>query len=68
MAVKQMEPTVRNAYKSLRSNEFGSFSNDLPLSVENKKFLEFNEVLKGLFVEIDQRSSQLKDLRQKRIL
>ena len=68
IAVKQMEPTVRNAYKSLRSNEFGSFSNDLPLSVENKKFLELNEVLKRLFVEIDQRSSQLEDLRQKRIL
>ncbi|MHA2243379.1 MAG: hypothetical protein ACXADY_00260 [Candidatus Hodarchaeales archaeon] len=66
--LKQMEPIVRNAYKSLRSNELGSAGNDLYLVIENKNFFELNEVLNKLIVEIDQKSSQLENLRQKRIL
>ena len=66
--LKQMEPFVRNAYKSLRSNELGSVGNDLSFVIENKKFFELNEVLNKLIVEIGQRSSQLENLRQKRIL
>lgn len=66
--LKQMEPIVRNAFKSLHSNELGSVGNNLYSVVENKKFFELNEVLTKLFSEIDQRSSQLEDLRQKRIL
>ncbi|MFX1422899.1 MAG: hypothetical protein ACFFB2_11325 [Promethearchaeota archaeon] len=64
----QMESTVRNAYKSLHSNEFGSVGNDLYSIVDNKKFAELNEVLTELFTDINRRSSQLEDLRQKRIL
>ncbi|MFX1504812.1 MAG: hypothetical protein ACFFDC_01745 [Promethearchaeota archaeon] len=64
----QMESTLRNTYKSLHSNELGSVGNDLDSIVKNRKFLELNEVLTELFVEINQRSSQLEDLRQKRIL
>ncbi len=66
--LKQMEPTVRNAHKSLRSNELGSVGNDLSFVIENKKFFELNDVLNKLIVEIGQRSSQLENLRQKRIL
>ena len=66
--LKQMEPTVRNAHKSLRSNELGPVDNDLYSIIGNKKFPELNEVLVKLIIEIEQRSSQLKDLRQKRIL
>jgi uncharacterized coiled-coil protein SlyX len=64
----EMESTLRNTYKSLHSNELGSVGNDLYSIVKNSKFLELNEVLTELFIEIDQRSSQLEDLRQKRIL
>ncbi|MFX0122650.1 MAG: hypothetical protein ACFFAE_03375 [Candidatus Hodarchaeota archaeon] len=64
----QMESTVRNTYKSLHSNELGSISNDLYSIAENKKFSKLNEVLTELFNEISQRSNQLEDLRQKRIL
>jgi hypothetical protein len=64
----QIESTLRNTYKSLHSNELGSVGNDLDSIVKNRKFLKLNEVLTELFVEINQRSSQLEDLRQKRIL
>lgn len=64
----QIESTVRNTYKSLHSNKLGPVGNDLYSIVENKKFLELNEVLTELFTEISQRSRQLEDLRQKRIL
>ncbi|UCE13140.1 MAG: hypothetical protein JSV04_13240 [Candidatus Heimdallarchaeota archaeon] len=66
--LKQMEPIARNTYKSLHSNELGSVGNELSSVIENSKFLELNEVLTKLFIEIDQRSSQLKDLKHKRIL
>ena len=66
--LKQMEPTVRNAHKSLHSNVLGPVDNDLYSVIGNKKFPELNEVLIKLLVEIEQRSSQLEDLRQKRIL
>ena len=66
--LKQMEPTVRNAHKSLRSNELSPVDNDLYSVIDSKKFSELNEVLIKLIVEIEQRSSQLEDLRQKRIL
>lgn len=68
LALKQMEPIVRNSYKSLRSNELGSVDNDLHTVIENKKFSDLDEVMDKLFIEIDKRSSQLEDLRQKRIL
>ncbi|MFX1285227.1 MAG: hypothetical protein ACFFB5_16360 [Promethearchaeota archaeon] len=68
LALKQMEPIARNTYKSLRSNELRSVGNDLHTVVENKKFFELDEVLNKLFIEIGHRSSQLEDLRQKRIL
>ncbi|MFW9905396.1 MAG: hypothetical protein ACFFFH_13730 [Candidatus Thorarchaeota archaeon] len=64
----QMESTIRNTYKSLHSNELGSVGNDLDSIVKNSKFLQLNEVLTELFDEINQRSNQLEDLRQKRIL
>ncbi len=67
-SLTQMESTLRNTYKSLHSNELGSVGNDLYSNVENKKFLELDEVLTELLTEINQRSSQLEDLRQKRIL
>lgn len=63
-----IESTLRNTYKSLHSNELGSVGNDLYSIVENRKFPELNEVLTELIVEINQRSGQLEDLRQKRIL
>ncbi|UCG89825.1 MAG: hypothetical protein JSU57_05030 [Candidatus Heimdallarchaeota archaeon] len=66
LALKEMDPIVRNAYKSLRSSEL--VGNDLHTVVENRKFSELNEVLDKLVVEIKHRSSQLEDLRQKRIL
>ena len=64
----QMESTVRNIYKSLHSSELGSVGDDLYSTVENRKFLELNEVLTELIIEINQRSGQLEDLRQKRII
>ncbi len=66
--LKQMEPTVKNAHKSLRSNVLGPRDNDLYSVIGNNKFPELNEVLIKLLIDIEQRSSQLKDLRQKRIL
>lgn len=67
-SLNQMESTVRNTYKSLHSNELGTVGNDLHSIAKNKKFSELNEVLTELITEISQRSSQLEDLRQKRIL
>lgn len=64
----QMESTLRNTYKSLHSNELGSVGDDLYSNVKNRKFSELNEVLTELIVEINQKSGQLEDLRQKRIL
>ncbi len=66
--LKQMEPTVRNAHKSLRSNELGVVVTDLKTVVENPKFEELNGVLIQLGKEIDDISGKLEDLRQKRIM
>ena len=66
--LKQMEPTVRNAHKSLRSNELGVVVTDLLTIVENPKFEELNDVLIRLGKEIDKISGKLEDLRQKRIM
>jgi hypothetical protein len=63
-----MEPTVRNAHKSLRSNELGVVVTDLLTIVENPKFEELNDVLIRLGKEIDKISGKLEDLRQKRIM
>ena len=68
IALKQMEPTVRNAHKSLRSAELGSVVIDLQSVVENKKFHELDEVLIRLSEEIEAISGKLEDLRQKRII
>jgi hypothetical protein len=64
--LKQMEPTLRNAHKSLRSNELGPVTTDLYSIINNKKFSELNEVLRNLSTEIDK--NKLEDLKQKRIL
>lgn len=64
--LKQMEPTLRNAHKSLRSNELGPVTTDLYSITNNKKFSELNEVLKNLSTEIDK--NKFEDLKQKRIL
>jgi len=66
--LKEMEPTVRNAHKSLRSNELGVVVTDLLTVVENPKFQELNGVLIQLGKEIDNISGKLEDLRQKRIM
>jgi hypothetical protein len=66
--LKQMEPTVRNAHKSLRSNELGVVVTDLLTVVENPKFQEFDTVLIQLVKDIDKISGKLEDLRQKRIM
>ena len=66
--LKQMEPTVRNAHKSLRSNELGTVVKDLLVVVENKKFHELDSILIQLSEEIDSISEKLEDLRQKRIM
>lgn len=66
--LKQMEPTVRNAHKSLRSNELGVVVTDLQEVVENPKFEELNSVLIQLGKEIENISGKLEDLRQKRIM
>jgi hypothetical protein len=63
-----MEPTVRNAHKSLRSNELGTVVKDLLAVVENKKFHELDSILIQLSEEIDSFSEKLEDLRQKRIM
>ncbi|MFX0150666.1 MAG: hypothetical protein ACFFAJ_07810 [Candidatus Hodarchaeota archaeon] len=64
--LKQMEPTLRNAHKSLRSSELGPVTKDLYSMLNNSKFSELNEVLKNLSTEIDK--NKLEDLKQKRIL
>jgi len=64
----QLEPTVRNAHKTLRSNELGTVGSDLLSSIKNQKFFTLNEVLQNIFTEINALSEQFKDLRQKRIM
>ena len=66
--LKHMEPTVRNAHKSLRSNELGTVVTDLVSVVENKKFYDLNKVLVQLSEKIAEDSGKLEDLRQKRIM
>jgi hypothetical protein len=66
--LKQMEPSIRNAYKSLRSSELGSIETDLDEFVNDNRFSKLNEVLKELFSEIETVSTQIEDLKQKRIL
>jgi hypothetical protein len=66
--LKQMEPTVRNAHKSLRSNELGTVVTDLVSVVENRKFLDLNNILVQLSEKIAEDSGKLEDLRQKRIM
>jgi hypothetical protein len=66
--LKQMEPTVRNAHKSLRSNELGTVATDLVSVVENKKFIDLNNILVQLSEKIAEDSGKLEDLRQKRIM
>jgi hypothetical protein len=66
--LKQMEPTVRNAHKSLRSNELGTVVTDLVAVVENSKFHELDRILVELALEIDAQSGKLENLRQKRIM
>lgn len=66
--LKEMEPAFRNAYKTLHSAELGASGADLYSTLERKKFLKFNEVLRKLLSEISKQSEQLEDLRQKRIL
>ena len=66
--LKEMEPTVRNAHKSLRSNELGLVGTDLKTIVENHKFEELNDVLIKLREEIDNMGDKLEDLKQKRIM
>ncbi|MHA2176619.1 MAG: hypothetical protein ACXABI_17470, partial [Candidatus Hodarchaeales archaeon] len=66
--LKQMEPTVRNAHKSLRSNELGTVVTDLVSVVENQKFLDLNNILVQLSEKIAEDSGKLEDLRQKRIM
>ena len=66
--LQHMEPTVRNAHKSLRSNELGTVVKDLLTVVENRKFRELDSVLIQLSEEIDSISEKLEDLRQKRIM
>ena len=68
LILKNMEPTVRNAHKSLRSNELGSVVTDLQSVVENKKFHELDRALVQLSAEIEGISGKLEDLRQKRIM
>lgn len=68
VVLKQMEPTVRNAHKSLHSIELGSVVTDLQSVVENKKFHELDKVLIQLSTEIEGISGKLEDLRQKRIM
>ena len=66
--LKQMEPSIRNAYKSLRSSELGSMEKDLDELVHDNRFSKLNEVLKELFSKIETLSTQIEDLKQKRIL
>jgi hypothetical protein len=66
--LKQIEPSVRNASKALRTDELGSAGTDLLSVIEDSKFFELNEVLIKLVAEIDDYSKQLKLLKQKRIL
>ncbi|MHA2307448.1 MAG: hypothetical protein ACXACU_18870, partial [Candidatus Hodarchaeales archaeon] len=66
--LKQIEPSVRNASKALRTDDLGSAGTDLLSIIEDSKFFELNEVLIKLVSEIDNYSSQLKLLKQKRIL
>jgi hypothetical protein len=61
-----MSLTIKNAHKSLRSNELGPVATDLYSIISNKKFGELDTVLKQLSSDIDK--DKLKDLRQKRIL
>ncbi len=64
--IKELGPKIKNAHKSLRTNELGPVTEDLYSIISNEKFGELNTVLKRLSSEID--TSTLKDLRQKRIL
>ena len=64
--IKEMGFTIKNAHKSLRSNELGPVTTDLYSIISNKKFGELDTVLKRLSSDID--TNKLKDLRQKRIL
>ncbi|NHJ00502.1 MAG: hypothetical protein EAX86_00090 [Candidatus Heimdallarchaeota archaeon] len=66
--LKEMESSIRNAYKTLHSIELGESGADLESILEEKTFFQLNEVLKELFVEIDNQSDHLENLRQKRIL
>ncbi|MHA2346297.1 MAG: hypothetical protein ACXACP_06225, partial [Candidatus Hodarchaeales archaeon] len=59
---------VRNAHKSLRSNELGTVVTDLVSVVENRKFLDLNNILVQLSEKIAEDSGKLEDLRQKRIM
>lgn len=64
----QLEPAVRNAHKTLRTNKLGTAGADLLSIIENQKFFTLNEVLQNIFNEISALNEQFKDLRQKRIM
>ncbi|MFW9779136.1 MAG: hypothetical protein ACFFE8_09810 [Candidatus Heimdallarchaeota archaeon] len=66
--LKQMEPTLQNAHKSLHSNTFSGIA-EIYTVINNKKFSHLDDVLKKLSTVIDQRAiRKLDHLRQKRII
>jgi hypothetical protein len=66
--LKEMEPKLQNAHKSLHSNTF-SGTREIYSVINNNKFSRLNDVLKKLATVIDRRAIRKLDLlRQKRII